>query len=333
MKQSDRLWGRKPPAHGLLWLLSGLLRAQVWLARRCDVLPTRTRTVTPGTVSLSTCVTRPPSSDAFLIHRTRSPQAGVRARLTGPNEARGMDGRGFQGPGLDHGVFIPFRLMFGEEFRGVPIVQASIDGSLNPESNWNLGKAIAKLRCVYSVLTTHQCFFCPRVFTSYRHATSHRDEGILVLSGGLTIHNLQDRTCFLPETANPLVREFNDAVSSAISVSDVSIIRQSVLYLALLTALFQSPLRGGPHSLPSHDTKVFAWRTHERNISSPSMSQQAQVKVVTCTSCLACMGIKQLHSVESVHSERKKSPIQNKWVIKLLCILSIVNWNKCRLNG
>ena len=86
----------------------------------------------------------------LTIHRTRSPQAGVRARLTGPNEARGMDGRGFQGPGLDHGVFIPFRLMFGEEFRSVPIVQASIDGSLSPESNWNLGKAISKLRCVCS---------------------------------------------------------------------------------------------------------------------------------------------------------------------------------------
>ena len=49
---------------------------------------------------------------------------------------------------MDHGVFVPFRLMFGEEFRSVPIVQASIDGSLSPESNWNLGKAITKLRCV-----------------------------------------------------------------------------------------------------------------------------------------------------------------------------------------
>jgi hypothetical protein len=38
--------------------------------------------------------------------------------------------------------------MFGEEFHSVPIVQASIDGSLSPEGNWNLGKAIAKLRCV-----------------------------------------------------------------------------------------------------------------------------------------------------------------------------------------
>ena len=60
-----------------------------------------------------------------------------------------MDGRGFQGPGLDHGVFIPFRLMFGEDFHSVPIVQASIDGSLSPERNWSLGKAITKLRCVH----------------------------------------------------------------------------------------------------------------------------------------------------------------------------------------
>ena len=54
-----------------------------------------------------------------------------------------MDGRGFQGPGLDHGVFIPFRLMFGEDFRSVPIVQASIDESMSPERNWSLGKALS----------------------------------------------------------------------------------------------------------------------------------------------------------------------------------------------
>ena len=50
-----------------------------------------------------------------------------------------------------------------------------------------------------------------------------REEGILILSGGLTVHNLQDRTSFTPETANAPTREFSDAVSSAISVSDVSI--------------------------------------------------------------------------------------------------------------
>ncbi|KAH9997518.1 Extradiol ring-cleavage dioxygenase, class III enzyme, subunit B [Russula vinacea] len=119
-------------------------------------------------------------------------EAGIRARTSPKDEARGQDGRGFEGPGLDHGVFIPFRLMFGEDLRSVPVVQASIEGSLSPERNWLLGKAITKLR----------------------------GEGILVLSGGLTAHNLQDLTSFTAETANPLVREFNDAVSSAISLSD-----------------------------------------------------------------------------------------------------------------
>ncbi|KAH9060062.1 Extradiol ring-cleavage dioxygenase class III enzyme subunit B [Lactarius vividus] len=118
--------------------------------------------------------------------------AGIPARLSTKGEVRGLDGRGFEGFGLDHGVFVPFRLMFGEDFRGVPIVQASIDGSLSPEGNWALGKAI----------------------------TSLREEGILILSGGLTIHNLGDRASFVSETASLPYRLFNDAVASAISVSD-----------------------------------------------------------------------------------------------------------------
>ena len=68
--------------------------------------------------------------------------------MTAKDETRGLDGRGFEGPGLDHGVFVPFNLMFGQDFRSVPIVQASIDGSLSPEGNWALGKAITSLRCV-----------------------------------------------------------------------------------------------------------------------------------------------------------------------------------------
>jgi len=118
--------------------------------------------------------------------------AGIRARLTTKGETRGLDGRGFEGPGLDHGVFVPFNLMFGEDFHSVPIVQASIDGSLSPEGNWALGKAIASLR----------------------------KEGILILSGGLTIHNLRNLESFSPETASLPFRQFNDAVTSAISVSD-----------------------------------------------------------------------------------------------------------------
>jgi len=148
-------------------------------------------------------------------------EAGLPARLTGSDEPRGRDGRGFNGPGLDHGVFIPFRLMFGEDFHTVPIVETTIDGSLNPEANWALGKAIAKLR----------------------------DEGILVLSGGLTIHNLRDPSCFIPQTANPLVREFNDAVSSAISISN-PVARKAALLALKQHDSFRLAHSRGDHFVP-----------------------------------------------------------------------------------
>lgn len=73
-------------------------------------------------------------------------KAGYTARVTSVQESRGEDGRGFSGPGLDHGVFIPFRIMFGEEFTEIPIVQVSIDSSLDPEKNWAIGKAVGQLR-------------------------------------------------------------------------------------------------------------------------------------------------------------------------------------------
>uniref|UniRef100_A0A5K1JZP7 Cell surface hydrophobicity-associated protein n=1 Tax=Ganoderma boninense TaxID=34458 RepID=A0A5K1JZP7_9APHY len=59
-------------------------------------------------------------------------EAGYLARTTTKLQARGQDGRGFNGPGLDHGVFVPFKLMFGEEFTDVPIVEVSMDSSLDP---------------------------------------------------------------------------------------------------------------------------------------------------------------------------------------------------------
>ncbi|KAJ7614000.1 Extradiol ring-cleavage dioxygenase, class III enzyme, subunit B [Roridomyces roridus] len=106
--------------------------------------------------------------------------AGQRARLTPKTEARGKDGRGFSGPGFDHGVFIPFRIMFGNVFKDIPIVEVSIDSSLSPEVNWDVGKAVAKLR----------------------------EEGIL------------DFGCFAPETAKPVHIEFDRAVVQAVKVED-----------------------------------------------------------------------------------------------------------------
>jgi hypothetical protein len=110
---------------------------------------------------------------------------------------------------------------------------------------------------------------------------------------------LQDRTSFVPETAKPVVREFNDAVSSAISVSDVSVPQREQCN-SVLTVFVQSLLRGRLHLLRSHNTKVSARRTRERIISSPSTWPRVPVNMTTYMCCLACMDVKQLHFVENV---------------------------------
>ncbi|EJU06114.1 Extradiol aromatic ring-opening dioxygenase [Dacryopinax primogenitus] len=115
-------------------------------------------------------------------------KAGYNARASPVTESRGDDGRGFEGPGLDHGVFLPFRHMFGEE-TDVPIVQASIDSNLSSESEWRLGEAVEALR----------------------------SDGILILSGGLTIHNLRDFSSFVESSAAPPYHAWDKAVDDAIA--------------------------------------------------------------------------------------------------------------------
>ncbi|OCH87414.1 Extradiol aromatic ring-opening dioxygenase [Obba rivulosa] len=130
-------------------------------------------------------------------------EAGQLARTTSTVEARGEDGRGFSGPGLDHGVFVPFRLMFGEEFMDVPIVQVSIDGSLSADKNWALGQVVEQLR----------------------------REGVLVLSGGYLVHNLRDFASFSEQSASGLVKDFDSAIVKAVSVQDPAARKQAMFDL------------------------------------------------------------------------------------------------------
>ncbi|KAJ3741883.1 Extradiol aromatic ring-opening dioxygenase [Lentinula detonsa] len=129
-------------------------------------------------------------------------EAGQLARTTSKLEPRGSDGRGFEGPGLDHGVFVPFRLMFGEEL-ALPVVQVSIDSSLSPEANWKLGKVVEVLR----------------------------EENVLVLAGGLPIHNLRDFSSFIPDTAQPIHHSFHKAILDALQVSNAQERKKAMLGL------------------------------------------------------------------------------------------------------
>lgn len=104
--------------------------------------------------------------------------------------------------------------MFGENFTDIPVVEVSMDGTLDPLKNWAVGQAVNQLR---SVLSYHFCF--PACNLIYRH---HRDEQILILSGGLTIHNLRDFASFAEDTAKPAYVAFNDAILDAVQTVDVS---------------------------------------------------------------------------------------------------------------
>ena len=49
----------------------------------------------------------------------------------------------------------------------------------------------------------------------------HRKDGILILSGGLMAHNLQDRRCFSIDTATELHKSFDNAIHEAIQIPEV----------------------------------------------------------------------------------------------------------------
>lgn len=81
----------------------------------------------------------------------------------------------------------------------VPVVQVSIPTDLRPETQHALGVALAPLR----------------------------KEGVLVISGGLTIHTFRDFSAFSPDTAKPQYRSWEKSIVDAVAVEEVSSIRPS----------------------------------------------------------------------------------------------------------
>ncbi|CAH7675388.1 Extradiol ring-cleavage dioxygenase, class III enzyme, subunit B [Phakopsora pachyrhizi] len=117
-------------------------------------------------------------------------RAGIMAKRTLRSEPRGEDGVTGPASGLDHGVFIPFNLMFPEAVKKrfqIPVVQVSIAGSLKPADEIKLGQAISSLR----------------------------HEGVLILAGGLTIHNFRRFEEWDAEKASKPVKEFELAIVEA----------------------------------------------------------------------------------------------------------------------
>ena len=87
--------------------------------------------------------------------------------------------------GLDHGVFIPLKLVYPEA--DVPVVQLSLNANLDGREHLALGKALSKLR----------------------------EEGVLIFGSGFLTHNLAYRGLDTPEWASGFEKWSIQAATSA----------------------------------------------------------------------------------------------------------------------
>ena len=88
--------------------------------------------------------------------------------------------------GFDHGVFVPFKLIYPDA--DVPIVQLSLQRDLDPAAHLAMGRALAPLR----------------------------DEGVLIVGSGMSFHNLR---AFGP-AAGPISDQFDEWLTSAVCSAD-----------------------------------------------------------------------------------------------------------------
>ncbi|KAL3914569.1 MAG: hypothetical protein SGILL_006052 [Bacillariaceae sp.] len=93
--------------------------------------------------------------------------------------------------GWDHGVFVPLMLMYPAA--NIPVVQVSLDSSLDAKKNIDIGKALAPLR----------------------------NDNVLILGSGYTFHNMAAFFNPSPNTINAS-RDFNKWLKSTILVPDGS---------------------------------------------------------------------------------------------------------------
>ena len=90
--------------------------------------------------------------------------------------------------GLDHGVFVPFKLIYPAA--DVPLVQLSLNQSLDPATHLHIGRALVPLR----------------------------DEGVLIVGSGMSYHNLRNFYSSEPHAvaaAEQFDEWLNDAVTDA----------------------------------------------------------------------------------------------------------------------
>jgi len=112
-----------------------------------------------------------------------SPEVAARVRDLLAKAGIGTDEDAMRG--LDHGVFIPFMLMFPDA--DIPIVQLSLRADMDPSAHIALGRALQPLR----------------------------EEGVMIVGSGMSYHNL--RAFFRPGKADAEAKAFDDWLADAVT--------------------------------------------------------------------------------------------------------------------
>ena len=116
--------------------------------------------------------------------------------------------------GLDHGVWVPLRLLYPDA--DIPVVPVSIQPELGPAHHLALGKALAPLR----------------------------EQDVLVIGSGSITHNLHDwRSGYADGKEAPYVRPFIEWIEQRLAANDVS---------ALLDYRRQAPYAERAHPTDEH---------------------------------------------------------------------------------
>ena len=116
--------------------------------------------------------------------------------------------------GLDHGVFVPFKLMVPDA--DLPIVPLSLQRSLDAGFHFSVGAALAPLR----------------------------DEGVLIVASGMSYHNLRD--FFQPGRGDDTAQAFDDWLARTIADPDPQARNRALLDWA------HAPGARASHPRPEH---------------------------------------------------------------------------------